>query len=153
VAVSVDDVYVLIATVTWYDASWWTAFGGIASLLAVVAAGVTVYYARSTLREANAAGREAREDRRHVRLERVAELLARMNLIASGGGDAYRDSYSPGYMADRQQLLHTLDVLAFIGGPDLPECRVIAEWDNAVINEKATGLFAKAFAEVRAQLT
>lgn len=144
--------HVLIATVAkstpWYDASWWTAFGGIASLLAVVAAGVTVYYARSTLREANEAGREAREDRRHLRLERVAELLSSMNLIANAG-EPYRASYLPGCTADRLQLLHVLDVLAVIGGPDLPACREIAQWPN-VIDEKNDGTSGAAFAEVRA---
>ena len=134
----------------WYDASWWTAVGGVASLLAVVAAGVTIFIARGTLREAHDAGREAREDRRHVRLERVAELLTRMNLVASADAP-YRASYSPGYTADRIQLLHTLDVLAVIGGPNLPTCRKIAEW-QPVIDEKNDQLFSQAFGEVRAQL-
>jgi hypothetical protein len=142
--------HVLIATVAkstpWYDASWWTAFGGIASLLAIVA-GDRLLRTQHTS-EANEAGREAREDRRHLRLERVAELLSSMNLIANAG-EPYRASYLPGCTADRLQLLHVLDVLAVIGGSDLPACRKIAQWPK-VIDEKNDGTFGAAFAEVRA---
>jgi hypothetical protein len=123
----------------------WTPLGSVAAVVAVIASGITVYYARSTVREARAARHDDRQDRRRVRLERVAELLANMQEIATGPEGTWREERLRPYTTLRVQLHAALRVLELLDC-DLPQSGVIADYQ---IGFPGLEHFNNAFAELQ----